>query len=124
LAAQKILLIEDDRFIRDMYTTVLSKAGFDVKVAINGSDALAKAQAFSPDVLLIDIMIPEKSGLELLKIFRNDPKYNSINAKMIILTNISADDTAEQVKALKADGYIVKADIMPSELVERIKSLA
>ncbi len=120
---QKVLLVEDDTFIRDMYMTVLTKAGYKVERAIDATEALNKAAAFGPEIILLDIMIPEKSGLELLKIFRSEPKYRSQHAKIIIVTNIAREESAEQARVNQADGYIVKADIMPKELIALLKQL-
>jgi CheY-like chemotaxis protein len=120
---QKILLAEDDLYIRDIYNVVLQKAGFSVEQAENGQQALEKTLSFNPDVLLLDIMMPDIDGLEVLRRLRTDEKYKTTKPKIIIVTNLAQEDTAEQAKKYGAEGYVVKADIEPHDLVTMIQTL-
>ncbi len=120
---QKILLAEDDLYIRDIYNVVLQKAGYTVEQAINGTEALAKTLSFKPDVLLLDIMMPDIDGLEVLRQLRSGDKYKKVKPRVIIVTNLAQDETAAEAKKLGAEGYVVKADIEPHDLVKMIQTL-
>lgn len=120
---QKVLLAEDDLYIRDIYNVVLQKAGYTVEQAVNGTEALAKTLSFQPDVLLLDIMMPDIDGIEVLKRLRSDDKYKDVKPRVIIVTNLAQDETAAEAKKYGAEGYIVKADIEPHDLVEMLQTL-
>lgn len=119
---QKILLVEDNYQIRQIYEFVLKKAGFNVVTAADASMAMDAAKKFTPELIFLDIMIPGLNGLELLKIFREDPQYTVQKSKIVLLTNLShAEDHGVKWDEL-ADGYAVKADILPKDLIEIIRS--
>ncbi len=117
-----ILLVEDDPFISDMYARSLRKAGYEVDHVTNGNAALQSAQAKTYDVILLDILLPEKQGGEVLKMLRGD-KDLVPNSRILVLTNFSQDDESRQAMQSKADGYLIKADITPRKLIEIIQSL-
>ncbi len=115
----KILLVEDDQFISEIYQRKLSENGFEVELVQDGSLALKKFEIFQPDFVLLDIMLPKKSGWEILK----ELKENNINdAKIIMLTNLGEQDKIKQALEMGADDYLIKASLTPSELVEIIQS--
>ena len=117
-----ILLIEDDPFISDMYSRSLRKAGYLVDHLTSGDEGVKAAQAKQYDVILLDILLPEKQGGEVLKILRGDQDLVP-NSRIIVLTNFSQDDESRQAMQSKADGYLIKADITPRKLIEIIQSL-
>ena len=117
-----ILLIEDDPFISDMYARSLRKAGYEVDHISNGAEGIKAAQAKQYDVILLDILLPEKQGGEVLKTLRGD-KDLVPNSRILVLTNFSQDDESRQAMQSKADGYLIKADIIPRKLIEIIQSL-
>lgn len=119
----KILLVEDNFYIRDIYSITLKEAGYELAVAVDGDEAISKVKSFHPDVILLDIMIPGKSGLEVLKLFRSNDEYGVKEAKIILLTNFVQDETTKAAIDNHADGYIIKADIKPTDLVDLIKQL-
>lgn len=114
----KILCIEDDFFIADMYVRALKRAGHEVETIADGSEALQRAKEKVFDVILLDIMIPEISGVEILEALRGkDPKSLPLT-KIIITTNFDEpEDDRARLEQL-ADGYLIKADVTPSNLVE------
>ncbi len=121
--SKTILFAEDDRFISEMYSRVLQKAGYTVDFAYTGSEALKKAQGGKFDLILLDIMMPEKTGIEILEELRGADGKGAPDTKIIILTNLAQNVASQdQLKAL-ADGYLIKADIVPSKLVELINGL-
>jgi DNA-binding response OmpR family regulator len=117
-----ILLIEDDPFIADMYSRSLRKAGYTVDHFSNGAQGAQAALAKQYDVILLDILLPEKHGNEVLQMLRGQ-KDLVPNSRILILTNFSQDDESRQAMQSKADGYLIKADITPRKLIEIIQSL-
>ncbi len=118
---QKILLVEDDQLIREMYQLFLADKGFTVGVAGDGDEALTVAKTFQPDLIFLDIMMPKRNGLEVLDILRKDPSYGCTNCKIVMLTNLGDDTIAERVQD-KIDGYAIKAEITLSDLLHIIDS--
>ncbi len=116
----KILCIEDDNFIADMYVHSLKKAGYDVDVVANGEQALKMAQQTVYDVILLDLMLPEKSGVEILEALRNEDGSGLPLTKIIVTTNFDEPEEDRVRLEKMADGYIIKADVTPSKLVELV----
>lgn len=119
----KILIIEDNPQLREIYTILLQTSGYTVIEASDGYQGLEACKANRPDVIFLDIMMPGMSGLEVLDILRAKPEYNGQNAKIALLTNLGHDDRIEEAWRKKADGYVVKADINATDLVDVINSL-
>lgn len=117
-----ILVIEDDRFIGEMYVRSLKKAGYEVDWMVGGNDGLIAARNKQYDLLLIDVMLPEKRGNEILEALRgtNDLIPNS---KVIIITNFEQDDESRMAMEHHADAYLIKAEITPKKLLDVISSL-
>lgn len=120
---RKILLVEDNTQLRDMYHFVLRDRGYNVAIANDGEEALDQAAKFQPDLVFLDIMIPKINGLEVLKHLRHDPQYGCTRVKIVLLTNLSSESSASQGWDKDADGYVVKAEIVPTDLFEIINSL-
>lgn len=119
---QKILLVEDDQLIREMYQLFLQDKGYTIGTAADGDEALTAAKAFRPDLIFLDIMMPKRNGLEVLDILRSDASYGCQKCKIVLLTNLGDDTIAEKVED-KIDGYAVKAEITLSDLIGIINSL-
>jgi DNA-binding response OmpR family regulator len=119
--SKTILFVEDDRPISEMYARLLTKAGFTVEFAFDGNEALAKTKSSNYDLILLDIMMPGKTGIEVLHELRTNPDFNT--TKIIILTNLAQDKTSREALKSQADGYLVKADIIPSQLVEVVSTI-
>ncbi len=115
--SKTILFIEDDPFIVDMYQHVLTKAGYNVDVAYDGKDGYTKATTKHYDLMLIDIMIPEMTGIEVLEKLRGSDGKGLGNTRVVILTNLAQDEESRRALEAEADGYLIKADITPSKLV-------
>ena len=112
----KILLVDDDRFLLDMYTLKFKKSGLEIDAVGNGLLALEKLRVGNVyDILILDIIMPSMDGLELLKMIRTEKLVPK--AVIIMLTN-QADDL-EKAKEFNVDGYIIKATTIPSEVVEQ-----
>ena len=120
---RKILIVEDDPMIRDMYRVVLVDKQYSVEIAGDAEAAYQKISVFKPDCIFLDIMLPGVSGLEILRELRTNPIHNCQNVKIVILTNLAQNSVSENAIANGADGFIIKADILPKDLPAVIKSL-
>lgn len=114
-----ILIAEDDKFLVKVYTTKLSKEGFQVEVASNGEEALKLAREKNPDLIFCDLMMPIKDGFEVLKELKADTKLKKI--KVVILSNLSQEEDKKRVMDLGAEEYIVKANVPFSEVIALAK---
>jgi DNA-binding response OmpR family regulator len=122
-AARRVLCIEDEHFIGELYERALQKAGYETVLEVDGAKGLALAQSNSFDIILLDLMLPNLTGIEVLRALRDPQQTPSLKAKIIITTNL---DQREDVKAdieRQADGYIVKAELTPHELVGVLDNL-
>ena len=118
---RKILLVEDDVFIRDIYDMKLRQENFEVEMAENGADALKKLENFSPDLILLDIVMPYMDGMDFLKEFKKDEKNK--NVPIIMLTNLSDKERVDDAKSLGAQEYLIKSHFTPSEVVAKVNAL-
>ena len=119
----RVLCIEDEHFISELYTRSLTKAGFEVTNVVDGVEGLKQAQTDAYDIILLDIMIPNLMGTEILKVLRDPTKTPKFHSKIILATNLDQGDDGRAAIEKYADGYIIKADITPKELVRFIESL-
>ena len=116
---KKILMIEDDRFLRKIYRDKLTRAGFDFIEATNGEEGLNKVISESPDLVLLDLILPRKNGFDvLIEMKRNK---NTKNIPVIILSNLGQESDIKRGLGLGAQNYLVKTDISLFEVVEKIK---
>jgi two-component system phosphate regulon response regulator PhoB len=116
---KRILLVEDDDSLANVYVTRLQAEGFDVRRVNNGEDALAAAKSYKPDLVLLDVMMPIVSGFDVLDILRNTPE--TANLKVIMLTALSQESDQERAKALKVDDYLIKSQVVIADVIERIR---
>jgi two-component system chemotaxis response regulator CheY len=118
----KILLIDDDKFLLDMYSLKFDKAGLAVDVSFSATDALKKLkEGYIPDIILLDIVMPTMNGLEFLQAVR-DAKLAE-KSSVIILSNNQGEDDDKKSKKLGVDGYIIKEMNIPSDVVTQVLSI-
>lgn len=120
---KKVLCIEDEHFISELYTRALTKAGYEVDVQVDGREGLKAAQTDSYDIILLDLMVPSITGMEVLHTLRDPAQTPNLRAKIIITTNLEQRDEARADIERQADGYLVKAEMTPRELVEFLNHL-
>lgn len=118
-SSKKILLVEDDDGLANVYRMRLETEGFKVHRVPNGEDALASAIEFRPDLILLDVMMPKVSGFDVLDILRNTPE--TANIKIVMLTALSQDSDKQKAEKLGADDYMVKSQVVIADVVERVK---
>lgn len=120
---KKILCMEDEHFISELYVRALTKAGYEVTVEIDGQEGLKLAQTDKFDIILLDLMIPTITGIEVLRHLRNPAETPKLHAKIIITTNLEQREDIRADIERQADGYLVKAEITPRELVEFLSTV-
>jgi DNA-binding response OmpR family regulator len=123
MAIKSILVIEDDRFIGEMYVRALRKEHYDVDWMVDGNDGLVAARNKSYDAILLDVMLPERRGTEILDALRGGKEDLVPNSRIIVLTNFEQDDESRAVMERNVDAYLIKADITPKKLLALLKQL-
>jgi DNA-binding response OmpR family regulator len=118
-AQKRILLVEDDDALANVYLIRLQAEGFNVERVSNGEDALATALKYHPDLVLLDVMMPKVSGFDVLDILRNTPETS--NLKVTMLTALGQESDIERAKALGVDDYLIKSQVVIADVVERIR---
>jgi two-component system phosphate regulon response regulator PhoB/two-component system alkaline phosphatase synthesis response regulator PhoP len=118
---RKILLVEDDPFLVDIYKRKFKKTGFDVLTTSNGKEAIKLAKKEKADLLILDIVLPGVEGWEVLKAIKSDPKTNSL--KVVVLSNLGQKEEVEKGMELGATKYLIKAHYTPSEVVKEVKKI-
>ena len=122
MAIKTILIVEDDRFIGEMYVRSLKKAGYEVDWMVDGNDGLIAARNKPYDLILLDVMLPERRGTEVLEALRGSEDLIP-NAKVIVLTNFEQDEESRMAMESRADAYLIKAEITPNKLLSVIEQL-
>ncbi len=116
---KKILIVDDDNFLLDMYAFKFSQNNFEVFTALNGTQAIGKLEGgLKPDIILIDIIMPEMDGFEMLEKINQDNL--SPNSVKIILSNKSQQSDVDRGNSLDVAGYIVKANSTPAEVIDQV----
>lgn len=119
----KILMVEDDPFFSKLCIRALEEAGFSVSLAGDGEQGLEKIKSESPDLILLDIILPKMNGFEVLKKIREDSDPKIANKPVIILSNLYAKEEEEKGKELRANDYLIKANTNSDELVDKINEI-
>jgi len=115
----KIAIIEDDQVISQMYRMKFEADGFEVQLAENGQQGVELVEAFTPDIILLDLQMPNMNGSEALSQIRSHDWGKNI--PVIILTNLGEEEAPKALRALGIHSYIVKADLTPRQVVGRVK---
>lgn len=119
-AGRKVLCIEDEHFISELYVRALSKKGYRVDVVADGKEALGIAEKNEYDIILLDLMVPNLSGIEILRSLKDPARVPPIKAKIVITTNLEQREDVRADIEKQADAYVVKAELTPQELVDLI----
>lgn len=115
----KIAIIEDDQVINQMYRMKFEAAGFDVATASDGEAGVAIVKKFHPDLILLDLQMPNMNGVEALSLIRTLPSHKQ--TPVIVLTNLGEEEAPDGLRKLGVHSYIVKADFTPRQVVEHVK---
>ena len=118
----KVLIIDDDKFLLNIYSIKFSKNGFEVNSATSGEEALNKIkEGYNPDIILLDIVMPGMDGFDVLNTLKKDKI--APNAQVIMLTNQGQLSDIEKAKSIGINGFIIKATTIPSEVVEEVTKI-
>ena len=118
----KVFIVDDDKFLLDMYSVKFTQQGLDVEVGTGGEDALAKLKSgLKPDIILLDLVMPGVDGFEVLETIKKEKLGE--NPIIVILTNQGQESDIKRAKELGAQGYIVKASAIPSEVLEQVMKI-
>ena len=118
-ARKKILLVEDDEVLASVYRARLEMEDFEVMEVHDGEQALTTALKYRPDLMILDAMMPKISGFDVLDILRNTPE--TMNLQIIMLTALSQESDRERAKKLGVDEYLVKSQVMISDVIEKVR---
>ncbi len=119
--AKKILIIEDDKFLRELITQKLIKESYDVSEAIDGEEGMERIKKLKPDLVLLDLILPGIDGFEVLSRMKEDVSVSQI--PVIILSNLGQKDDVEKGLKLGAVDYLIKAHFTPGEIINKIKTV-
>ena len=117
----KILVIDDDPFILDMYVLKFKDQGFEIDTATDGKAGLEKIKSFKPDMVLLDVVMPKMDGFDVIQKLKEESQPRTF--KILFLTNFGQKEDVERGMQLGADGYIIKAHFTPSEVVAKVKEI-
>ena len=118
--AKNILIIEDDKFLRELIIQKLIKEGYDTAEAIDGEEGIKKVKTVKPDLVLLDLILPGIDGFEVLTRMKKDPSL--VQIPVIILSNLGQKDDVERGLKLGAVDYLIKAHFTPREIIDKIKN--
>lgn len=121
MVAMKVLVAEDDVFLSSLVLRELLAAHFDASAAYDGVQAIEMSKSLHPDLILLDLIMPNKDGFEVLAELRADADL--AKTRVIVLTNLSDDETLERLKKFGITDYLIKANITPREVVAKLKTL-
>jgi DNA-binding response OmpR family regulator len=119
MSKQNILIVEDEQTLSGAYKTVLKKEGYNAEIAKDGEQALKTLKDFEPDLILLDLRMPNMNGIEFLKKYRPDKKHPSV--KIIVFSNLDTQNEIDEAYGLGAHKYMLKAWASPRELVRFVK---
>ena len=117
--AKRILLVDDDLYIRDVYLEILQSDGFIVDTGINGEEGLAKIQQGGYDLIILDVMMPKLDGIGVLDVLQKSPPKQK-NGPIILLTNLGLDPLMKTAKSKGVASYLIKADLTPQDLLATV----
>jgi len=119
--AKKILIIEDDKFLRELIAKKLQKEGYEISEAVDGEEGIKKVKEEKPDLVLLDLILPGIDGFEVLSRAKEDPALSQI--PVIILSNLGQKEDVERGLGLGAVDYLIKAHFTPGEIIEKIRAI-
>lgn len=118
--ANRVIVIDDDMYIRELYEEVLKGEGYDVDTAVNGQDALDKLSKGGYNLILMDIMMPKMDGLGVMEALKASPPAIP-NGPILMLTNLDHEPLIQDALNKGAEAFLIKADITPADLIEQVK---
>jgi len=121
MSKKKILIVEDDNFVAEVYSTKLLEMGHSVRIAQNGKEGLEMIGEEKPDLILLDIIMPVMGGIEMLEELRKRDEMKKI--PVILLTNVGEKESIQKVRSLGVQDYLIKSHFTPAEVIEKIEAV-
>lgn len=121
MSKKKVLIVEDDSFVAEVYSTKLLEMGHEVQIAQNGEEGLALVEKEKPDLILLDILMPVMGGIEMLEALKKKAEWKDI--PVILLTNVGEKESIQKVRNLGVQDYIIKSHFTPAEVIEKIETI-
>jgi CheY-like chemotaxis protein len=121
MSKKKILIVEDDNFVAEVYSTKLLEMGHEVKIAQNGEEGLGLVEKEKPDLILLDIIMPVMGGIEMLEELKKKEEWKDI--PVILLTNVGEKESIQKTRNLGVQDYLIKSHFTPAEVIEKIESI-
>jgi len=118
---KKILIVEDDNFVAEVYSTKLAEMGYEVAVAQNGEEGLADLKNDKIDLILLDIIMPVMGGIEMLEVMKKNEQWKEI--PVILLTNVGEKESIQKVREMGVKNYLIKSHFTPAEVIEKIEAV-
>ncbi|QQG40614.1 MAG: response regulator [Candidatus Levyibacteriota bacterium] len=115
----KILVVEDDEFLREVYVETLTSEGYNIDIAVDGEEAYQKIKQGGYDLVLLDIILPKNDGLSIMKKIKTEGTMTP-NKRLIFLTNLDKDEEIKQALEL-GDGYLIKSQLTPGDLIKEVE---
>jgi len=116
-----VLIVEDDNFVAEVYSTKLLEMGHEVQIAQNGEEGLVLIEKSKPDLVLLDILMPVMGGIELLEELKKKVEWKNI--PIILLTNVGEKESIQKARNLGVQDYLIKSHFTPAEVIEKIESI-
>src|SRR5690606_11375660 len=120
MESKRILIVEDEDFLRDIYADTLKDSGYTVESVADGNSALEKMKAGGYDLVLLDIMLPNKDGQQIMQEHQKNPPHKA-NKKVVYMTNLAQDSILVNCEELGVSSYLIKSDLNPEEFLNRVK---
>ncbi|OGI27600.1 MAG: hypothetical protein A2359_04730 [Candidatus Moranbacteria bacterium RIFOXYB1_FULL_43_19] len=121
MSKKKVLIVEDDNFVAEVYSTKLLEMGHEVRIAQNGEDGLKMVAEERPDLILLDIIMPVMGGIEMLEEIKKKNEWKQI--PVILLTNVGEKESVQKVRSLGVQDYLIKSHFTPAEVIEKIEAI-
>jgi CheY-like chemotaxis protein len=121
MSKKKILIVEDDNFVAEVYSTKLLEMGHEITIAQNGEEGLNILKENTPDLILLDIIMPVMGGIEMLEELKKNEEWKKI--PVILLTNVGEKDSIQKVQNLGVQDYLIKSHFTPAEVIEKIDAV-
>ena len=119
--SKRILIVEDDRFLRELIVKKLSNEGYEVVEAVDGEEGLQKTKETKPDIVLLDLILPGIDGFEVLAQKKEDPSIAAV--PVIVLSNLGQKEDVDRGLSLGATDYLIKAHFTPGEIIEKVRNI-
>ncbi len=118
---KRVLVVEDDQYIRELYIDILQDEGYDVDHAVDGEEGYQKMHAGGYDIVLLDIMLPKMDGIKILEKLRNETPSITPNKAILVLSNLGQETIIANAVSMGAQGYLIKSDHTPDQVVNKVK---